>query len=216
VANHNGPLSEDPGKRLAILDQAIRTFAELGYRGADVQVIADRAGVGKGTVYRYFHSKEDLFWATTYEVLLRMEQHVFRAVECVEGACDKLRASAAAYADFFLANPQYLELFVQDLAEFRGSGPESHRQHREKMFGHIDEILRQGIQSGELRPIDTRHTTFALGGLLFGATVLGSHLKWHSMAEMTNSAVDIFLQGIVADPLFNSRELTAPGMRVNS
>ena len=135
MTSRNGSPSEDPGKRLAILDQAIRTFAELGFRGADVQVIADRAGVGKGTVYRYFHSKEDLFWATTYEVLLRMERHVFRAMEGVEGACDKLRASAAAYADFFLASPQYLELFVQDLAEFRGSGPESHREHREKMFG---------------------------------------------------------------------------------
>ena len=68
MTSRNGSCSEDPGKRQAILEQAIRTFAELGFRGADVQVIADRAGVGKGTVYRYFHSKEDLFWATTYEV----------------------------------------------------------------------------------------------------------------------------------------------------
>ncbi len=199
MTSRNGSPSEDPGKRLAILDQAIRTFAELGFRGADVQVIADRAGVGKGTVYRYFHSKEDLFWATTYEVLLRMERHVFQAMEGVEGACNKLRASAAAYADFFLASPQYLELFIQDLAEFRGSGPESHREHREQMFGRIGEILRQGIEAGELRPADTRQTTFALGGLLFGATVLGSHLKWGSVAEMTGNAVDIFLQGILAD-----------------
>ena len=98
MTTRNGSCSEDPGKRQAILDQAIRTFAELGFRGADVQVIADRAGVGKGTVYRYFRSKEDLFWATTYEVMLRMERHVFEAMEGVEGACAKLRAAAAAHA----------------------------------------------------------------------------------------------------------------------
>ena len=199
MASRNGTPSEDPGKRLAILDQAIRTFAELGYRGADVQVIADRSGVGKGTVYRYFHSKEELFWATTYEVLLRMERHVFLAMDKVEGAWAKLHASAAAYADFFFASPQYLELFVQDLAEFRGSGPESHREHREEMFGRIGEILRHGIEAGELRPVDTRQATFALGSLLFGATVLGSHLKLASVDEITNGAVDIFLQGILAD-----------------
>ena len=152
MTSRNGAPSEDPGKRQAILDQAIRTFAELGFRGTDVQVIADRAGVGKGTVYRYFRSKEDLFWATTYEVLLRLERHVFAAMEGVEGACAKLRAAAAAYAEFFEANPQYLELFVQDRAEFRGSGPESHREHHEKMIGRMGEILQQGIEAGRAAP----------------------------------------------------------------
>lgn len=124
MATRNGACCEDPGKRQAILDEAIRTFAEFGFRGADVQVIADGAGVGKGTVYRYFHSKEDLFWATTYEVLQRLDQHVFRAMDGAERASAKLRAAAAAYSQFFLENPRYLELFLQDLAEFRGTGPE--------------------------------------------------------------------------------------------
>jgi AcrR family transcriptional regulator len=199
VATRNGDRSEDPGKRQAILDQAIRTFAELGFRGTDVQVIADRAGVGKGTVYRYFRSKQDLFWATTYEVLQRMERHMFRAMEGVEDARAKLRAAAVGYSQFFLANPEYLQLFLQDLAEFRGSGPESHREHHEKLIGRMDEILQQGIDAGRLRPVDLRLTTIGLGSLLFGATILGSHLNAVPVAEMTEYAVDIFLRGIAAD-----------------
>lgn len=193
------PPSEDPTKRQAILDQAVRTFAELGYRGTDVQVIADGAGVGKGTVYRYFRSKEDLFWATTYEVLLRLDQHTLQAMESVDGACAKLRAAAAAYSQFFLGSPQYLELFLQDLAEFRGSGPESHREQHENMIRKTDEILQQGIAAGELRPMDTRQTTLAFGSLLFGATVLGCRLRVMPVAQMTEYAVNIFLQGILAD-----------------
>ena len=199
MATRNGDRSEDPGKRQAILDQAIRTFAELGFRGTDVQVIADRAGVGKGTVYRYFRSKQDLFWATTYEVLQRMERHMFRAMEGVEDARAKLRAAAVGYSQFFLANPEYLQLFLQDLAEFRGSGPESHREHHEKLIGRMDEILQQGIDAGRLRPVDLRLTTIGLGSLLFGATILGSHLNAVPVAEMTEYAVDIFLRGIAAD-----------------
>ena len=152
----NDSSSEDPEKRQAILDEAIRSFAELGFRRADVQVIADRAGVGKGTVYRYFRSKEDLFWATTLEVLLRLDQHVFAALEGVEGACAKLRAAAIAHAAFFETNPQYLELIVQDRAEFRGSGPESHREQHEKMLQRMSVVLHQGIESGELRPVGRR------------------------------------------------------------
>jgi len=108
-----------PEKHTAILDQAIRTFAELGFRGTDVQVIADRAGVGKGTVYRYFGNKEDLFWATSLEVFLRLRAELFSAIERTDGAIEKLRAAGRAYSGFFDANPECLEVFVQDRAESR-------------------------------------------------------------------------------------------------
>jgi AcrR family transcriptional regulator len=195
----NGTSSEDPGKRQAILDQATRIFAEQGFRGTDVQAIADGAGVGKGTVYRYFRSKEDLFWATTYEVMVRLDQEIFQAMEGIDGACDKLRAAAVAYSRFFVDNPQYLELTIQDRAEFRGSGPESHREHHEKMIETMGHIVQDGIDRGELRAVDTRLTTIALGSLLYGAAMLGCHLKSVDVRQMTEYAVDVFLQGIRAD-----------------
>src|SRR4030042_1289073 len=145
MTGRNGSPAEDPHKHRAILDQAIRTFAEVGYRGTDVQVIADRAGVGKGTVYRYFGSKEDLFWATTFEVLERLERHMAAAMARVQGALKKLKAACLAYAAFFEVNPQYLEVFVQDRAEFRGDAPDSHKQHHERMIAEFTEILRQAI-----------------------------------------------------------------------
>ena len=176
--DRNGSCCEDPGKRQAILDEAIRTFAELGFRGTDVQVIADRAGVGKGTVYRYFRSKDELFWTTTLEVILRMDRHLFAAMEGVEGACNKLRASAIAHAKFFEANPSYLELIIQDRAEFHGSRPKSHDEHHKNMLDRVSVILRQGIEAGELRPIDTRQTTLAMGCLLFGTAMLAGRVEF--------------------------------------
>jgi AcrR family transcriptional regulator len=199
MTERNGTCTEDPGKRLAILEQAIRIFAELGFRGSDVQVIADRAGVGKGTIYRYFGSKEDLFWATTHEMMLRMEQHVFAATEGVEGAIAKLRAAAMAHAAFFESNPHYTELCVQDRAEFRGSGPESHQEHYEKMIAKMSGILQQGIKSGELRPLDTRLTTLALGNLLFGSVVFGCRTALAPVQQMAEYGVEILLRGLRAE-----------------
>jgi AcrR family transcriptional regulator len=196
MISRNGGCSENPEKRQAILEQAIHTFAEFGFRGADVQIIADRAAVGKGTVYRYFHSKEDLFWATTFEVMLRLERQIFDAMEGVVGACAKIRAAAVAYANFFEANPQCLEVFVQDRAEFRGTGPESHREHQREMVLRFESVLQQGIASGELRSVDTRQTTHTLASLLYGIVVLGGHLTSLSAVEMAEHSIDIFLQGI--------------------
>ena len=197
----NESTAEDPGKRQAILDEAIRTFAELGFRRADVQVIADRAGVGKGTVYRYFRSKEDLFWATTLDVLNRMDQCIIDATEGAESACDKLRAAAIAHATFFVANPQYLELIIQERAEFHSCGPESHREQHEKMLQRMSVILHEGIESGELRPLDARQTTLAMGCLLFGTAMLAGQVESVDLMKMTEYAVDIFLRGIREDAL---------------
>jgi len=47
-------------KREAILDAALDLFVELGYHGTAVPQVAQRAGVGAGTIYRYFDSKEGL------------------------------------------------------------------------------------------------------------------------------------------------------------
>lgn len=196
MSNRNGSLSEDPEKRQAILEVAIRTFARLGFRGTDVQMIADGAGVGKGTVYRYFRSKEDLFWATTYEVLLRMERHIFAAVEKVEGALNKLRAAATAYIQFFEDNPNYLELTVQDRAEFHGCGPQSHVEHHKAMINRMGDILQQGIDAGLLRPVNPQLTTLALGCLLYGAALLGCHLRTVDVKQMTQLAIEIFLRGL--------------------
>ena len=50
-------------RRDEILRAATAIFSNRGFRNTDVQEIADLVGVGKGTIYRYYASKEDLFLA---------------------------------------------------------------------------------------------------------------------------------------------------------
>jgi len=52
------PLVDD--KRRIILDAALRVFAARGYHGTAVPEVAEAAGVGTGTLYRYFENKEAL------------------------------------------------------------------------------------------------------------------------------------------------------------
>jgi AcrR family transcriptional regulator len=50
----------DSGKREAILQAALELFAERGFHGTAVPLVAEKAKVGAGTIYRYFQSKEHL------------------------------------------------------------------------------------------------------------------------------------------------------------
>jgi AcrR family transcriptional regulator len=54
------PVPRPADKREAILVAALDLFVERGFHGTAVPTVADRAGVGAGTIYRYFQSKEAL------------------------------------------------------------------------------------------------------------------------------------------------------------
>lgn len=105
-----------------ILLAASQVFAMRGFQTADMQTIADAASVGKGTIYRYFESKERLFKAV-------LKWHIDSLVKCLGEARDqhkeplhKLRASWISYIKFFQDNQDLIELLNQKRAYFRKVG----------------------------------------------------------------------------------------------
>jgi AcrR family transcriptional regulator len=55
-------------KRSAILEATLELVAEHGFHGTAMSMVADRADVGAGTIYRYFESKEDLITQLYLEI----------------------------------------------------------------------------------------------------------------------------------------------------
>jgi AcrR family transcriptional regulator len=187
-------------KSNSILESAVQVFAREGFRGTDVQVIADRAGVGKGTVYRYFGDKQDLFWETVYWVLDKLHRYLEAAVSAHDRPLDQLRAACVAYGQFFEDNADYLEIFVLDRAEFRGRAPQQRQQRHEEMIQRFTEIIERGTQAGEIAPLDARMTVLLLGSTLHGAAVCAAFPKVKcSVAEMTAYAGENFIRGIRAE-----------------
>jgi AcrR family transcriptional regulator len=69
----NRPHGADPEKHRRLLEIAAGEFARVGFERANVDTIAELAGVGKGTVYLYFENKAALFHAVLAEVRRRLE-----------------------------------------------------------------------------------------------------------------------------------------------
>jgi AcrR family transcriptional regulator len=100
-------------KRHAILDAALRVFAKHGYASARISDVAAAAGVGKGTVYLYFTSKENLlmevFESRVKQILSMIDELVVSRVAPREG----LRAFFDAALDLVASNVELLHLFEQ-------------------------------------------------------------------------------------------------------
>ncbi len=80
-------------KRKKILDAAIMEFSERGFESANVNNIAQKAGISVGSVYKYFNNKEDLFLTIIHfgvEMLKRVLQEIMQSNEDLESRIEKI------------------------------------------------------------------------------------------------------------------------------
>jgi len=190
--------------RQEVLQAAVEVFAAEGYHETDVQVIADRAGVGKGTVYRHFGDKEKLFQAAARHALEEMSQSIGQEMRSGQSTVDYLRNIAVGCARYYAGHPEAVELIVQERAVFRKSTTPTHRLRHSEGLRELEKELRRGIERGELRPIDVHATFEAFGDLLFGCIFNGVVTgKPSSLVARVQHAMDIFFEGIVGDAARN-------------
>src|SRR5437899_9926494 len=77
-------------RREQILDAAAELFARHGYADTDTQLLAEKLGVGKGTLYRYFPSKRALFLAAADRVMRRLHDCIEESIKDVEDPLDQV------------------------------------------------------------------------------------------------------------------------------
>jgi AcrR family transcriptional regulator len=192
-------------KQDRVLQNALRVFAKEGFHRTDVQIIADLSKVGKGTVYRYFGNKEQLFLAVSRFCLESLRRYVEsnvgdhdRVKNLVEtaGVAELLRRIAIACAEFYQKNPQAVEIMIQERAEFRESVYPSHLMFRAENRDPLSAIMKSAMDRGELRQADVVLAHNAFGDLVFGSVINGClEGSKTRLVERVEVAVDLFLEG---------------------
>jgi AcrR family transcriptional regulator len=76
----------DPNRKQEIIRAASRVFAQKGYASTRMIEVAEAAGVGKGTIYEYFRSKEALFFAVFESMMAASAATLAQAGESVNGS----------------------------------------------------------------------------------------------------------------------------------
>src|SRR3954462_5545724 len=88
----------------AILDAATDLFAEYGYSDAVTNDLMGMLGVGKGTIYRHYPSKRDLFLAAVDRVMKRQREFIDAVIASVDDPIDRIEAATRAFLAFFAEN----------------------------------------------------------------------------------------------------------------
>ena len=133
-----------------ILDAAIAEFGERGFAETSIVGITSRAKVALGTFYTYFDSKEALFAALVQDMSAKVRDLVAPALAGASDALDGERRALAAYLQFVAEHKEVYR--IVDEAEF--VDPEGFRNHYETTANRIAARLKEGVDSGDLRPAD--------------------------------------------------------------
>jgi AcrR family transcriptional regulator len=79
-------------KRSEIAQKAIEVLAKRGFKATTIQEIANAAGLGKGTIYHYFKTKEEILWAVSEQMFRETERSLGAALLRINEPMDKLAA----------------------------------------------------------------------------------------------------------------------------
>jgi AcrR family transcriptional regulator len=158
--------TKTPQQADKILDAAARLFGTHRFHEVRMEDIAAAAGTGKGTLYRYFRDKEELYLA----LLTRLADQFLHRVEAVAAgpgsARQRLEQLAAVVIDYFDGQPHLLDLILR--AEVRSEQGRAFpwQKTREELPKLVERLFRQGEERGEFRITDPAVSVFMyLGGL---------------------------------------------------
>ncbi len=196
------PAPRRPGRprsdraRRAILDACLQLLVEQGFDGMSIEGVANRAGVGKATIYRRWSSKRDLVAAALASIddEIRVVDSGNTHDDFVSLVRDFGRVSMSTVLGPMIGRVAGAAVSNPDLMDILRTNLIASRQEVGRR------LLRRGIERGEVRPdIDVDLVMDMVAGTaLF--TVLFHQIEPRDIRARLEPLVDTIWHGIAADP----------------
>lgn len=156
-----------------IIDAGLAEFAEKGFAGARLTDVAARAGVVKGTIYRYFENKEALFQAAVTSRIISTLDNVEDLVESYPGPTDELLKLMLKiiYEKIVASDARVLlRIIIAEGARFPDIPANYYRDSISKGMALIERIVQRGIERGEFQDGPMSKTpSIIMGPAIFAA-----------------------------------------------
>ena len=151
-------------KRSEILRHCATLFDEVGYHKASMQMLADKVGLGKPTLYHYFPSKNAMLFAM-HEAHMSALLAGLDEEDLAGDPLMRLRAACVDILRQIAEHPGYVRAFMDHYEDLQGKMRNQIRAQRNAYFDRVRGIISQGIDNGQFRRCDPDLTAFGFLGM---------------------------------------------------
>jgi AcrR family transcriptional regulator len=193
-AEKSGPKTERGRRTLRrLLDAAGEEFGARGYHETAISYITQRAGVGLGTFYVYFKSKEEVFRALVADMGARTRHALSESTKDAPNRLEAERLGIHAYLDFVRSHKALYRVVME--AQF--VAPEAYRDYYRVFSEAYRQQLAQAAGRGEISKGQDDVRVWALMG---ASTFLGLRYGvWDDAADVEDvaqAAADFMIYGL--------------------
>jgi AcrR family transcriptional regulator len=183
-------------RRESIIDTSAGIFARRGYHATGMAELCTANGLGKGALYHYIGSKEELLAAIHDRVMDEVILSAGRVDAAGGSPSEQLEMLGDELLDIIARYPDHVWVFLHEFPALTDDRAEQFRRRRREYERRVEAIFQAGIDAGEFRDVDPRLTTLAWLGMhnytylwLKASGKLSAH-------DVATSFADLFIRGI--------------------
>jgi len=191
-------------RREAIIDKSARVFARRGYHATGITELCTENDLGKGALYHYIRSKEELLAAIHDRVMDEVMLGADRVAAAGGSPTQQLAMLGDELLDVIHRYPDHVWVFLHEFPALTGERAAQFRERRRKYEERVEAVLQAGVDSGEFRELEPRLTALAWLGMYnyrYLWLKAGGRL---SARDVAKPFAEIFMRGI-ADPTADAR-----------
>lgn len=186
--------------RKEILQAAEKVFAEKGFFQTTMSEIAVAAEFGTGSLYKYFKSKENLYFTLIDEKVEEINRSVRVGLSEKKSAVERIKKVLGLEFEFIERNRDFFRIYISEMNRFDWAMKDDlGKGIHDKMVKYIDilaGVMRQGIKEGEFKSLSPLDLAQALVGMV--NSVVFEWLvspKAYPLISKMDTVLEIFLRG---------------------
>jgi AcrR family transcriptional regulator len=184
-------------RRQIIIDTSAPVFARHGYHATGIMDLCAANDLGKGALYHYIGSKEELLAAIHDRVMDEVMVGADRVAESGDSPSQQLAMLGEELLDVIHRYPDHVWVFLHEFPALTGERADRFRIRRRGYEQRVEGVLQAGVDAGEFRDLQPRLTAMAWLGM-HNYTYLwlkaGGPL---SARDVAKPFAEIFMQGII-------------------
>jgi len=187
--------------RREILSAAEKVFAAKGFFPTTMSEIAREAEFGTGTLYKYFKSKEDLYFTLIDEKVEEINRLVKAELSQKTSARERIEKVLKLQFEFVEKNRDFFRIYISERNRFEWTVKDDlGKGIHDKMVAYIQllaQVMKQGIERGEFRRKNSIDLAHALVGI-----VNSFIFEWlispqpYPLISKSDAVLDLFLRGV--------------------